>query len=33
MPEYNEKIVLRYIMLKINLESDVTTCTQSVFTN
>ena len=37
MPEYNEKIVLRYVLWKILIlevaGSDVTACTQSVFTN
>jgi len=37
MPEYNEKIALGYIMPKILIlevaGSDITTCTQSVFTN
>jgi len=37
MPEYNDIMALRYVMLKfLVLEvvgSDVTACTQSVFTN
>jgi len=37
MPEYNEKMALRYVMLKIRIlvvaRSDVSACTQSLFIN